>query len=81
MKKPPRFFLAFMTASVVMCLLHFTVRQNTPVFNSLKTKAKVEEDKETGAEKQLVMWFQSKGYPEASNLNDKYEAAWKNTLN
>lgn len=39
-----------------------------------------EYEKESGAEKQLSMWFQSKGYPNPNNLNDKYAAAWEEFL-
>ncbi len=36
-----------------------------------------EEEEENGADKQLSSWFQSKGYPDASNLTQKYAAAWE----
>jgi hypothetical protein len=39
-----------------------------------------EEKEEYGADKQLTGWFQSKGYPNPNNLNDKYQAAWKQYL-
>src|SRR5579875_602553 len=36
-----------------------------------------EEGNETGADKQLAMWFQARAYPDPYYLNDKYERAWK----
>ncbi|MFN8289284.1 MAG: hypothetical protein U0U70_03385 [Chitinophagaceae bacterium] len=36
-----------------------------------------EEEEETGADKQLMMWFQSKGYPEPQDLSGKYQRAWE----
>ncbi len=38
------------------------------------------EEEENGADKQLTMWFQSKGYPNPNNLNEKYQAAWQQYL-
>lgn len=35
-----------------------------------------EEEEQNGADKQLSSWFQAKGYPDASNLSQKYAAAW-----
>jgi len=37
-------------------------------------------EKETGSQKQLAMWFQSKGYPNPNNLSGKYETAWQEYL-
>ncbi|HEV7781716.1 MAG TPA: T9SS type A sorting domain-containing protein [Chitinophagaceae bacterium] len=34
------------------------------------------EEEENGADKQLSAWFQTKGYPDASNMTAKYAAAW-----
>lgn len=48
--------------------------------NTTSTKAEENEEKETGAEKQLLMWFQSKGYPNPSNLNEKYQNGWEQFL-
>jgi len=39
-----------------------------------------EKVREDGPEKQLAMWFHSKGYPNPGNLNGKYAAAWEQFL-
>ena len=39
-----------------------------------------EDEKESGAASQLMSWFQAKGYPDASNLSSKYQAAWEQYL-
>ena len=36
-----------------------------------------EEEKEAGIEKDMMSWFQSRGYPDPYFLNNKYQAAWK----
>lgn len=36
-----------------------------------------EEGHQTGAEKQMMTWLWSKGYPEPTNLTQKYENAWE----
>lgn len=44
------------------------------------TSPREEKEEETGAEKQLMMWFQSKGYPNPAHLNDKYQNGWQQFL-
>ncbi len=39
-----------------------------------------EEGEQTGAGKQLSMWFQARAYPDPNNLNQKYQAAWQTFL-
>jgi hypothetical protein len=34
-------------------------------------------EKESGADKQMARWFESRGYPDPNNLNAKYAAAWQ----
>ncbi|MBI5856458.1 MAG: T9SS type A sorting domain-containing protein [Sphingobacteriales bacterium] len=41
-----------------------------------ETEIENEEEEENGADKQLSTWFQTKGYPDASNLTGKYQNAW-----
>lgn len=35
------------------------------------------EEKESGADRQLSMWFQSRAYPDPENLDSKYQKAWE----
>lgn len=35
-----------------------------------------EEEKESGADRQLATWFWSRGYPEPGDINDKFYHAW-----
>jgi uncharacterized protein YxeA len=39
-----------------------------------------EEMEQNGPDKQLSAWFQAKGYPDASNMTGKYQAAWQQYL-
>lgn len=39
-----------------------------------------ENEKQSGASKQLMTWFQAKGYPDARNMSAKYQAAWEQHL-
>jgi len=36
-----------------------------------------ENEKQSGAGRQLMSWFQAKGYPDASNMSEKYQTAWE----
>ena len=71
--------LLFLTVIPVLLAGLFTWRntvQNSPV----ESRTETIKEKETGAEKQLSMWFHSKGYPNPNNLSDKYQAAWEQYL-
>lgn len=39
-----------------------------------------EEEEESGADKELTSWFWAKGYPDATNMNGKYQQAWEQYL-
>src|SRR5687768_13602090 len=39
-----------------------------------------DEGEQSGAGKQLSMWFQARAYPDPTNLNQKYQAAWQTYL-
>lgn len=82
MKKPITLMLAAaILAAGVFGLSRMTGPQSSRL-SPLKQEEREEEEfeKESGAEKQLSMWFQSKGYPNPNNLNDKYAAAWEEFL-
>lgn len=67
--------IAYLLAMIIgTCFLTSCDQQYTSI------KAEENEEKESGAEKQLLMWFQSKGYPNPSNLNEKYQNGWEQFL-
>ena len=75
MKKP----IIILLALAVVALSFFTLvkKETGKEFEKEEQSEENEEgEKETGAEKQLAMWFHSKGYPNPNNLNEKYQAAW-----
>lgn len=85
MKKPANLLLA----AAIIVLVSFFAIQQTKQATSLNEKEYSEKEneeggegkeKESGAEKQLTMWFQSKGYPDANNLSGKYQAGWQEYL-
>ncbi len=76
MKK--RTFLFFAVITVISGVL--ITWRNTVQITPVERQAEVTKDKETGAEKQLAMWFHSKGYPNPNKLNEKYQAAWEQYL-
>lgn len=80
MKKP-----AILLLAAILVALLFIVpgqRWSAPSGNIEKENEEGEEykERESGADKQLMMWFQSKGYPNPENLSGKYQAAWQQYL-
>jgi hypothetical protein len=87
MKKPAN--LLFITAlTAIISIVAMQQNWRTKSINSAQPLEQSEEDgegkgkkkKETGSEKQLAMWFHSKGYPEPSNLSGKFQAGWQQYL-
>lgn len=90
MKKP----ILHLTTAFLLCLLFImssckrTVsereKDETEISDSDNDKEDGEEgeenEKESGASKQLMSWFQAKGYPDARNMSTKYQAAWEQHL-
>ena len=79
MKKPAILLLAV----IIVSTAYFGYNLPGPgQANSEKEKPEPErkKGKQTGSEKQLMMWFHSKGYPNPSNLSGKYQAAWEQYL-
>ncbi|MGH2554022.1 MAG: WD40/YVTN/BNR-like repeat-containing protein, partial [Chitinophagaceae bacterium] len=80
MKKPIILFIAVaLSAMSYFTLFPKSKTNNTANLEQVK-EYDDEEEEESGADKQLAMWFQSKGYPNPVNLNDKYQAAWQQYL-
>jgi hypothetical protein len=65
--------LAFAVFSVVQYSIKGSVSQHESEENE-------EEEKQSGAGRQLMSWFQAKGYPDPTNLTDKYQRAWEQAL-
>jgi hypothetical protein len=80
MKKPAM----LLTAATIILTSFFVIQQSRPASQKGKdelreeTKEKEEEEKEEyGADKELTSWFAAKGFPNPTNLNGKYQAAWQ----
>ena len=83
MKKPVIAALAvlLLTTAVITIKHQYRTQKETTELNETEENEESEEnEEEDGAEKQLLSWFQSKGYPNPENLNLKYEAAWQQYL-
>lgn len=90
MKKP----LLLVTLGSLFCLFFILGSCKRVASKSVKEKIEVsdsdnheeegkegeENEKESGAARQLMSWFQAKGYPDARNMSAKYQAAWKQHL-
>ncbi len=72
MKIPVLLFLAVLLTCVVSC------KDNKQDSNLLMMDEEKEEEEfeETGAERQLTMWFQARAYPDPGFMGDKYLGAW-----
>jgi photosystem II stability/assembly factor-like uncharacterized protein len=81
MKKPYLFVCAaaILFIGSYFCFNTFSAAKEFDT-GDLQAKEEKEEEEESGADKQLMMWFQSKGYPDASSLTGKYERAWEQYL-
>ncbi len=71
--------LLFLTVIPVFLAGLYTLH-NTEQISSVESRTEKPFVKETGADKQLSMWFHSKAYPNPNNLSDKYQAAWEQYL-
>jgi Secretion system C-terminal sorting domain len=79
MKNPILFFIVIALATIT----YFSLSQSgsgPKLLNEKQSQETEESEKETGVEKQLAMWYHSKGYPNPVNLDDKYKAAWQQYL-
>lgn len=79
MKNPILLFLAIVLAITTCFTLSLSTGRSI-LQNEQQSYENEEPEKETGVEKQLAMWFHSKGYPNPVNLDDKYKAAWQQYL-
>lgn len=80
MKKPAILLTAVITVIVAIIATQQKRPHDAVNKESFIEEKEGEEEKEDGPEKQLAMWFHSKGYPNPDNLGGKYEAAWKQYL-
>ncbi|MBI1343172.1 MAG: T9SS type A sorting domain-containing protein [Terrimonas sp.] len=65
--------------SVFTSLLFFTKhisKENNRYESEEHGEFEEEEERESGADKQLSMWFQARAYPDPTYLTDKYQRAW-----
>lgn len=57
--------------------LHVRENEKEEAYESEEAEREEGELEESGADKQLSMWFQSRAYPDPFNLNEKYDRAWQ----
>lgn len=69
-----KFVLLFSCFCLAVLLLFVTL--SNPFTRSFSGE-EIEKEKETGADRQLSLWFQSRAYPDPEFLNDKYAKAWE----
>lgn len=76
MKRPVLLFLAVLTVTAIY--VGFT-RSEKPSMNEKEfiSEENEEAEEESGADKQMSMWFQGRAYPNPYNLNEKYQRAWE----
>ncbi len=82
----------FRNAGIAFLLIFaaFIIVKRTPSLRTEEMTSKYEEEKEeeeeerfgpmSGADRQLGMWLQAKGYPDPTYLGDKYARAWQQYL-
>jgi hypothetical protein len=81
MKRATQLFaIAIIATACYFAVKGGSITRSTRNDNQAFEKKEQSEEKETGADKQLSMWFQSKGYPNPYNLSEKYQAAWQQYL-
>ncbi|MDZ4810079.1 MAG: T9SS type A sorting domain-containing protein [Bacteroidota bacterium] len=88
MKKPAMLFLTAATFSITCFFLLITLSQcrnsssasNEQLQEEQKGEEGEEHEEQSGAAKQLSGWFQAKGFPDASNLTEKYQRGWQQHL-
>jgi photosystem II stability/assembly factor-like uncharacterized protein len=77
MKKPYLFLSVLM---MYLFVLPFIIKQKPQQSPQILTIPESEKKEESGADRHLMMWFQSKGYPNPDNLGGRYAAAWEQFL-
>lgn len=55
----------------------FSSEENEEHYEEGEEGEEEENEKQSGAGRQLMSWFQAKGYPDANNLSQKYQTAWE----
>ncbi|HEY6062938.1 MAG TPA: hypothetical protein VIV35_04985, partial [Chitinophagaceae bacterium] len=80
MKKP----FILLLGVILSATGYFTIHQKTTGKGSTNEEQYKEEreekEEESGVDKQLSMWFQSKAYPNPYNLDAKYQRAWEQVV-
>ncbi|HKP31852.1 MAG TPA: hypothetical protein VJT83_03975, partial [Chitinophagaceae bacterium] len=69
-----RFWLFAGAITAILFIFLFGLQSEEIIFSG---KEEEEEERQSGAEKQLASWLWSRGYPDPSNINQKYIDAWR----
>ncbi|NJO24899.1 MAG: T9SS type A sorting domain-containing protein [Bacteroidia bacterium] len=70
-------------AGITLLLIFATLlifNRNLKTENSSSVEKEEYEERESGADKQLTLWFGARAYPDPYNLGDKYQRAWQQHL-
>jgi photosystem II stability/assembly factor-like uncharacterized protein len=80
--KKPNILLQVIIVSVVFTVYSIVQKSLSEISfqHSEKAQEEEEEEKQSGAGRQLMSWFQAKGYPDPTYLTDKYQRAWQQAL-
>jgi hypothetical protein len=77
MKKPVIMLLAVAFSAMSFFTILRLSRSKTSETKKEQYKENEEEERESGVDKQMSMWFQAKAYPNPNNLYEKYQRAWE----
>lgn len=80
MKKPVILLLAAIVMAAVFTHQQWWTQHDVKSYSENEEHEEEEEELQSGAGKQLSMWFQAKAYPNPENLSAKYQAAWEQYL-
>lgn len=82
MKKPNILLqvIIISTAFVIFSLTQYSPVPRPLLLNEYDKQEEEEEEKQSGAGRQLMSWFQAKGYPDPTYMTDKYQRAWQQVL-
>ncbi|MEQ1675361.1 MAG: hypothetical protein ABL876_01590, partial [Chitinophagaceae bacterium] len=88
--KKPAMLIAAMACLAAICFFSLTQQKSSTKETQEEISGKTDgemdeieevEEEESGADKQLAMWYQGRAYPEPYFLNDKYQRAWDQITN
>jgi photosystem II stability/assembly factor-like uncharacterized protein len=79
MKKTLIWLTAIITVTILTLTITHQLKESRGAFSEdleIGEEEEEREERETGVEKQLSMWFQARAYPDPYYLDDKFNKAW-----